>query len=304
MKDTFKKLIENKNSTLILLPNEPGIDPVAAGLGLYLYLRQQKHDVSIACPSPMRVIHNQLVGVDKITDQLGNKNLVVKLTDYNPDNIDTVIWDIVKGEFHLNVVTKKNSTPPHKDQIKLDYQGIGSDFLVLLGGREPGSFPVLTDEHALETPVSNNESKIEIAHIGTHDLQVESRYNVISLAQPASSVSELIADIIDIAELEAETDIATNLLTGIYEGSSNFTSNFVSASTFEKVAALMRMGAKLQQQNGQHLAPQPSQQPRKLDSPLPNITLGDYKEVPVGETVNPPKEWTQAPKIYKGTSVS
>lgn len=322
MKDSFQKLLENKNSTLILLPSEPDIDPAAAGLSLYLYLKQQNREVSIACPSPMRVIHNQLIGVDKINNQLGNKNLVVKLSDYNPDNIDTVIWDIVNGEFHLNVVTKNNATPPQKEQVKLDYHGVGSDFIILLGGREAIHFPILTDEHALEAPTGNGDTpKIQIAHIGTEDLQIESRHHIISLAQPASSVSELIAGFLDFSEGNIESDIASNLLTGIYEGSGNFTSNFVSANTFEIVATLMKLGAKLQKQQ----LPQQAQEPQPLAqrfqqmkvqtmptggqfmqgaAPFTNQTPGENTETPEGESVNPPVEWTQTPKIYKGTSVS
>lgn len=308
MKDSFQKLLDTTNSMLIILPSEPDIDPAAAGLGLYLYLKQRKQNVSIACPSPMRVIHNQLVGVDKINNQLGDKNLVVKLASYNPDNIDTVIWDIINGEFHLNIVTKTNATPPQREQVQLDYRGIGSDFIVLIGGSTPNHFPILTDEHVFESPSTNGDSKkIQIAHIGTQDLQIETKHQIISLARPASSISELVTSIID-TQQDLEADIASNFLTGIYEGSNNFTSNFVTATTFEMVATLMKKGAKLQRKQEPQQQPKQTQDPQSQfmqgAAPLANQNPAEQTESPEGETINPPKEWTQTPKIYKGTSVS
>jgi hypothetical protein len=321
MRESFQKLLDAAKTTLILLPSEPDVDPTAAGLSLYLYLKSKQHQVSIACPSPMRVVHNNLVGVDKISSQVGDKNLVVKLAGYNPDNIDTVIWDIVNGEFQLNVMTKTDATPPQREQIKLDYHGIGSDFVVLIGGRESKHFPLLSDEKLFNAPAENGENKApQLVHIGIEDLQVADKHNIISLAQPASSISELVASLFDDLAKDIESDIASNLLTGIYEGSANFTSQYVSANTFETVAALMKQGGKVQKKQ----EPQKQRQSTRQNFPrmrMPNMpigqgqfmqgaaplaqqTPGEYTETPEGETAKPPKEWTQAPKIYKGTSVS
>jgi nanoRNase/pAp phosphatase (c-di-AMP/oligoRNAs hydrolase) len=71
MDDQFKQLVDSAKSILILLPTKPFFDQVAAGLGLFLALRDTK-DVSIVTSTPVTVDFNRIVGINKVTQEVGN----------------------------------------------------------------------------------------------------------------------------------------------------------------------------------------------------------------------------------------
>src|SRR5689334_79210 len=98
MDNTLSQLIDSSSSVLIILPTKPYFDQVAAGLSLYLALRDKK-DATITCPSPMTVGFNRLIGVQKIVSEIGNKNLTIKFAGYDATNIEKVSYDIENGEF-------------------------------------------------------------------------------------------------------------------------------------------------------------------------------------------------------------
>jgi hypothetical protein len=282
MDNSLKSLIDAANSILILLPTRPYFDQVAGGLGLYLAVRNKKN-TSIACPSQMLVEFNRLVGVNKITPELGNKNLVIKFSDYKASGIERVSYDIENGEFKLTVIPKSDNNPPTKEQVNLTYSGVSADTVILIGGTNESHFPALSSKDLVGA---------KIIHIGVRSLTLSGASEIISFARPAASVAELIFNLIKETSFEIDSDIATNLLLGIQAGSNNFSSNMVTADTFQTFADLMRLGGKRHAQ----------------EAVRQNYPVGSIPgEVPVVqeevETKEPPKEWL-GPKIYKGTSVS
>lgn len=315
MEKSFKSVIDQANSLLILLPNDPSFDQVAGALSLYLALEGKK-DVIVSCPTEMRVEYNRLVGINKITDEVGSKNLVLKFSDYPAENIERVSYDVENSEFRLSVVPKPQAEPPKKEQVKISYSGVSADTVILIGGEKAGDFPALSAGEL-------NESKL--IHIGINDISVPSDRKVISLSRPASAVSELMADYVKELENGFHPDIASNLLSGIHEGSNNFAGKNVSAHTFKLAGDLMSAGGKYtkkeefkprpnfnfpQSMMGIQNPPLPVPFPMppkaqkgsaKLDDESPEE---DANETPEGETVNPPASWLKNPKIYKGTSVS
>ncbi len=293
MDNSFSKLIDSASSILVLLPTKPYFDQVAAGLSLYLSIHDKK-EVAISCPSPMTVGFNRLIGINKITSELGSKNLTIKFAGYDATNIDKVSYDIENGEFRLTVVPKTGSFAPQKEQLDLSYAGISADLVILVGGANDSHFPILESEEL---------SGAKIAHVGTRVLS--SNREVMSFAKPGASTSELITNLIKENGLSLDTDIATNLVMGIEEGSSNFASSEVTPDTFETFAYLLRNG-------GQRL-------PRTKLSPI-NFPPGAIPAQPFGQKVsqvpqvepvleqvekkeelveNPPDDWLQ-PKIFKG----
>ena len=117
MENSFKSVIDASKSILILLPTKPYFDQVAGGLGLYLSLRQSK-DVLVFSPTPMTVEFNRLIGVNKVTAEMGNKNLIIRFTDYKANDIERVSYDIEDGQFRLTVIPRQRITPPTKDRIE------------------------------------------------------------------------------------------------------------------------------------------------------------------------------------------
>ncbi|MBU0776767.1 hypothetical protein KKH23_04055 [Patescibacteria group bacterium] len=262
------------------MPTKPFFDQVAAGLSLYLSLREKK-DVSISCPSPMVVEFNRLVGVNKITQELGNKNLVVRLVDYPAENIERVSYDIESSEFRLTIIPKPGFPSPLKEQANLSYSGVSADVVILIGGANKSHFPAVISSKEL--------IGAKMIHIGTRALPISPEKSIMSFARPASSCSEIVADLIKESGFVLDVDVATNLLAGIEEGSNKFSSSEVVANTFQAVADLMRVGG-VRKQKFSH----------QREAFPPGSIPG---EKVVEEKKKAPKDWLE-PKIYKGTSIS
>lgn len=276
MKDSFNSLLQKHESVLILLPKDPFFDQVASGLSLYLGLKKQEKDVQIISSAPMIVEFNRLVGVQKIGSELGNKNLVISLSDYDPNKIERVNYDIINNQTKITVAPKPGQRPPRENQVKLSYSGISSTLVILVGGLHEGHFPQLSRPEF---------SAVEIAHIGKQQLQLGRE--VASFARPVASLSEIVYEFI---KDSLDEDIATNLLMGLYAGSKNFADDAVTADTFKLAATLMNSGAKAE----------------KATASAPTLVpsgSSENREKPQGESINPPKSWTK-PKVYKGTSIS
>jgi nanoRNase/pAp phosphatase (c-di-AMP/oligoRNAs hydrolase) len=77
MDNSFSSILTSAKTVLVFLPDNPNFDEVAAGLSLFASLKGVK-EATISCMAQMRVEHNRLLGVDKISQELGNKNLTIR----------------------------------------------------------------------------------------------------------------------------------------------------------------------------------------------------------------------------------
>lgn len=281
MENSFKNLIQESKSLLVLLPQNPNLDQVASGLSLYLALKDKK-DVSVSCPTPMVVEFNRLVGVDRISPEAGNKNLVIKFKDYQANDIERVSYDIENGQFKLSVIPKPGLVSPKKDQLEISYSGLSGDTIILVGGDTQASFPALSAKGA-------NDSKI--IHVGKKALDGGGEKTILSFARPASSVSEIVYSLISEVG-QVEPDIASNLLAGIEEAGDSFSADGVTAETFEIVAHLLRSGGK-----------RPTKTAEAFPQGLPTNALFSGETPEEKEDKGTPDDWLQ-PKVYKGTSIS
>ena len=284
MDNTFPSLITSANSILILISDKPSFDQVAAALSLFLSLRGIK-DAVVSSSKPMTVEFNRLVGVDRITQELGNKNLTISFKGYPAENIERVSADVEGSQFKLTVIPKTGLTSPQKEQVELSSSGVVSDLVILVGGNTDTDFSSLNTEDL---------SGAKIVHIGIKQLLASPNKEIMLFTLPVSSLSELVTILIKEGNLTLNGDSATNLIAGIEEASGNFTSEAVSADTFEVFAHLLRSGGVRTQKGG-----------LKKEYPIGSIPGQDLKveKVEKKETPPAPKDWFE-PKIYKGTSVS
>lgn len=317
MENSFKSLIDKSKSILILLPTKPYFDQVASGLSLYLSLRDKK-DVAIYSPASMTVEFNRLIGVNKISSELGNKNLVIRFIDYKATDIERVSYDIENSQFKLTVIPKQRIVPPSKDQIELSYSGVSVDTVIIIGGANESHFPALSGKDLVGA---------NIVHVGIRDISLASGKNYISFSRPASSISEIVADLIKESGGILDQDVATNLLMGIELATNNFSDATVSADTFLIISALMQSGGKrlgsqapVQRNdfpvgaipgslpkvnvNNQSNTNQTNNdnRPQFIKKPENVVSLPTEQKLE-DEDKNPPTDWLK-PKIFKGTSVS
>jgi len=284
MKPNLLSLLENSKSVLLILPKNPYFEQVAAATALTLALKG-RYDVFVHSPTPMVVEFNRLVGVDKVTTELGNKNLVITLKDtYPASNVERVLYDTDGvAMLTLTVVPKPGVVAPAQTDFNFTMSGVAADTVILIGGANDSHFPALEMKDLLET---------KLIHIGREALTLQNR-EVHSLARPSSSLSELVATLLRESEIEIERDAATNLLMGITEGTRNFVGPDVTSDTFRIVADLLDRG-------GKRTSPNPQNTSGAGRPPLP------YRppQVPTQpQTQSAPKSWLE-PKIYKGSNVS
>ncbi len=306
MDNSLLSLVEPAASILVVLPTKPYFDQVAAGLSLYLSIHERKN-IFIFCPTPMMVGFNRLIGINKISQELGKKNLTIKFANYEASNIDKVGYDIDNGEFKLTVTPKSGFVAPQVDQIIMDYSGTAADLVILIGGANDSHFPILNTPDLVSA---------KVVHIGTRAL--DSKREVLSFAKSGSTTSELVAGLIKENNLTMDPDVATNLVMGIEDGSNNFGSPEVTPETFEVFAHLLRNGG--QRMPRVKLSPAsfppgaiPTRPFGSAPTPPPPVTpvvqVETQAEAKMAETgvevpdVNPPSDWLQ-PKIFKGTNVS
>lgn len=319
MENSFKNIIEPASSILILLPANPLMDEVSSALSLFLGLKDKKL-VTVSCPTPMKVEYSRLVGVDKVSTQLGNKNLNISFSNYPPDNIERVSYDVEEGKFKLSVIPKTGFNAPEKEKINIDYAGVEADIVLLVGGDKESDFPVLKD------PQLQN---LKVVHLGAKLLEGKTETQMISLATASSSIAEIVANRLKEMGVRLDADLATNLLTGIEYGSRYFQVEHVNAETFKLFAELLNLGGqrlkKPQKQNypqgavpqqpyNQPVAQQPTAQVVKtadqkqkvddnqqiVEAVVPATAQAVTENKDAGEV---PESWIE-PKVYTGTSVN
>ena len=307
MDNSFKALIDSAQEILILLPSKPLMDQVASGLSLYLSLLGSGKNVSISCSDPMTAEHSRLIGIDKVTSNLGNKNLTIKFVNYQAEDVDKVRADVENGLFTLSVSPKVGKKAPTKNQIEINYSGNSGDLVILVGGEDDKRFAVLS------TP---SFSGVKLIHIGTKLLEVTNdNLQILSFATPASSISELVAGLLKEGGFVIDPDIATNLLAGIEEQSKNFQSQEVTIDTFEIFTELLRLGGQRSKKLPTNTFPQgaipnkPFNEPQEINNTKPLLSQDESissmtpEEAEVEIQQDIPPSWSE-PKIYTGTSLS
>lgn len=235
MDTNIQQVLSSAQSILIVLPANPRLDFAASALGLASSLGKSGKSASVICSSPMTVELSRLVGVEKVTNRPGNKNLVVHFVDYDVKGIDTVTYDIESGQFELLVTIKDGFTPPATSQVQLNYSGVNADVILMVGVVDPNQLGL---ENAKELFESN-----KLAYLGFNPPRVSSPL-LFSLTDPAAaSTSEVVVNLLESLSLPFDRDVASNLLFGIETATNNFLTNATSANTFEAAAICLRHGA-------------------------------------------------------------
>lgn len=275
MTPALTQALADSKSVCIMLPKNPYLDQVAAGLSLFLALKDK--NAMIYCDTPMTVEFNRLIGVNKVGQTIGNKNLIVKLINYPLANVERVNYDVDGNDLFLAVFPQPGVLPPTKDNVQISYAGVAADTVILIGGANETHFPLIMQKDFLE---------MKVIHIGVADITLPSR-QVLSLSKGSSSISEVIAGYL--LEMDAVTndDIATDLFIGLSEGTKNFTASTVTADTFSLAAKLLEKGARREQM--------------KAFQPKPLSTGAPATNTPQSNTPAVPRSWVE-PKIFKGTS--
>lgn len=291
--NSIQEALNGAKNILILSPANPSLDSIAASLALYLSLKKQGKQVLAACPSSMTVAFNRLIGVNKITDRVGGRNLIISF-DYLKDSIEKVSYNIESEKFNLVVEPKAGCPPLETDKVSYSYAGSEADLVFIIGALKLEDLDRL---YFNEKGVFDNSLTVNIDNRANN-----TKFGKVNLVNPQSaSCCEILTLLIKRLNLPIDPDTSSNLLAGIEANTSNFQASATSADTFEAAAWCLKNGAKRKQFVGQRPMP-PAQAPfitPQAATPkppqIPPIT-------PSPKPTQPPPDWLK-PKVYKGNSL-
>lgn len=316
----LKNLLPTAKNILIALPVNASIDQLSAGLSLFLILQAQGKEISVVSDVEIRVGQAHLFGVDHISKNIsstegGNLTLTlegVAASDNTIPALEKLDWSAEGNNLNLvfHVLPGQTFQPT---RIVPHYQGSGFNLIFVIGA---------LNLNALGNIYTQNAQIFS----GTHVVNIDNQVGNTSFGQTnvsdtqASSLSEIMVNLISDLGYSLDQDSASNLLAGIFEATSNLSDQRVTADTFMAVANCLRVGGR---KPGVVQSPQQPASPAQRGEPaydwsalMPASPAGGPKntpvveqpspeELPVGEvvvseTVEP--EWL-TPKIFKGSSL-
>lgn len=232
----FQDAYHSSQTFLIILRSHPSFDQVSAGLALHLALQYKKKEVHTICETPMKVECGNLVAVDQVKSDIGNKSLRISF-EYSEESVENVSYDIDKehNQFHLVVRPRKGHRSLDPSTVQYSNIGLDADMIFMIG---------VNGYEDIQTYYESEEQVFHQAHtiaIAKSQINFAQRNFVL---ENVPSYSQISAEIIHKLQLEVNSDIATNLFAGLEHATEGFHHYSVNAETFELCASLMRNGAR------------------------------------------------------------
>lgn len=240
----LKNLLPTAKNILIALPTGADIDKLAAGLALFLTFETAGKQVSIASDDNILVGQAHLFGVDHIQKNLPQTeggNLTLTLEGVAASNgtvpaLEKLDWYAEGSNLNLVFHVQPGQTfQPAK--IVPKYQGSGFNLIFSVGA---------VNLNTLGNVYSLNAQAFSGTHIVNVDTQsANTSFGATNVLDTnASSLSEIMGNLISDLGYSLDGDCASNLLAGIFEVTKNLTDPKVTADTYVAVANCLRVGGR------------------------------------------------------------
>lgn len=240
----LKNLLPQAKNILIAVSVGADIDKLAAGLGLFLIFETAGKTVNIVSDDAMLVSQSHLFGVDHVQKTLPSTdggNLTLTLEGVAASNgtvpaLEKLDWFAEGNNLNLvfHVLPGQIFQPA---KIIPRYQGSGFDLIITVGA---------VNLNALGGIYSQNQNAFSGTHIVNIDTQAANslfgQTNVVDGA--ASSVSEVMLNLIFDLGFNLDADSASNLLAGVFDATNNLQDPKVTADTYLAVANCLRVGGR------------------------------------------------------------
>lgn len=227
--------LQNNNSGVICLGENPSTDSLAAATSLYLGLTQLGKNISIASAGELE---SEMLGAEKVQSELttSGDNMVISFP-YTEGSIDKVDYFIQNDKFNV-VITPRPGTPA-LDSKTVNFSTAGGtiEFIIVIGVsslRTLGTLYTENQELFKQSKVINIDRSLTNAYFGTANF----------VNRNVSSLSELALTILTTMNVEIDKEMATNLYAGVLDATKSFSTPSTNASTFENSAMLLKSGAK------------------------------------------------------------
>ncbi len=282
----LQSLLREVKNILIVVKSTPDNDYVASGIALYLSLLQRGKQVQIASPDKITVAQSDLIGIDKITSDLGKggRNLVISFP-YVENKVEKVSYTIENNGFNLVIAPTTDPERLNKDLVEFTRSGEGAvsfDLIIAVG---IASYEELGKFNATHRKLFTQKTTVVISNKQV----TQNEFGKLHIVNPSSaSVSEIVAILLSRMNYPMDVDICNNLLKGIKEKTNNFTQG-ATADTFEAAAACMRKStAGIEEPR---FSPSFERNPQSFMPP-------SNQAGPFNENQKTPPDWLK-PKIYR-----
>jgi nanoRNase/pAp phosphatase (c-di-AMP/oligoRNAs hydrolase) len=231
-----RELIGQCTSPLIFLPPFPKTDIIAAAFALFYTFQERGVRVQIICDSAKELTESLtfIHATPEIHDVLsGARDFVLSFnTKYNP--ISEVRTEKGDDELRIYITPEKASIDPR--DFSFQPSSFSHDLVITLGA---------ADKERLGNAYSSNPDVFYEVPIVNVDYQSSNelfgQVNVVDLT--ASTVSEIVAEIIAVGEEDTKPFIYEYLLAGITSGTDSFQKTNTSPKAFRMASTLMDLGA-------------------------------------------------------------
>ncbi|PWU24092.1 hypothetical protein C5B42_00770 [Candidatus Cerribacteria bacterium 'Amazon FNV 2010 28 9'] len=235
--DVIATALKTTKRVICIIGQNPNFDTVAAALGLASALKTRDIACQVVSKTPMRVEFNRLVGVDTVSEKLGNRNLQVSFP-YDENQVEKVSYAISadRTRFNLIIAPKNGNTPMVPNDITFDLVGAEAELVFLFN---INSFEDLGEMYTNERQLYDSAMTV-----GVNFFPIQSFVKCHLDATGTSGMSETVSLLLDGVNVTLDPDSATNLLAGIDIGSGGFRSPTVTADTYEVISRLVRAGGR------------------------------------------------------------
>ncbi|MDP3941657.1 MAG: hypothetical protein Q8Q49_05105 [bacterium] len=303
----IRDLFQKNDKIAIAVGKNPTLDDIAAALSLYLGINQLGKKASIASAAQPLVEHSSLVGIDKVKSQLdGDGGDLVVSFPYREGEIEKVSYTIENGLLNIVVKAGEQGLAFEERDVRYSRGGGAPQVLFIVGTPRLADLGALFNPEALkDTTIVNIDNKQDNQGFG----------DIVLVSQTASSVSEVVGELLLNLGVDPDVDIAQNLLSGISFGTDNFQSPKTTYLAFEMVATFMKKGAHRQtvqtQQNEERVSSfmpeqmlsQGAAAPRTpvrnpfLGQQMPNMTTGIPQVQPRSQQMPHPQQQQVRPQV-------
>ncbi len=236
--DHLRQQLEQSRAILVALPENPGLDTLAAGLALYFGLQKIQKQVVIFSPTPITAEYNRLIGVDQIKLSIANRNLVISWPhqSYRVERAYTEV-DEQQDRFQIIIEPQVEGALIDHQQINYGYTGVSAGMIIFVGAKDPGDLAHLSAD--IEPVIESMQIvRVDTQNHGEHPRSMD------YFDSQASSVSEVVFHLLSSLEVALDPDMATNILSGIEHQTQALSNLATSPDTFEAIAVCMRLGGK------------------------------------------------------------
>lgn len=232
-KTLVQSFLDQNNEVGIVVSHNQSIDTMAAALALYLALLGSGKNVQVVSKKEPIVELSNLVGIDKVKKNFDGVTTMLKVAiPYREGEIEKVSYNIEGDKLYINLFGTQNGITFNENEVEYLRKGSVPTLIFTIG---------VQDRQELDGVVDGSSVKI----VNIDNNSQNSLFGDVVFIDPAfSSISEIVAKIIDTLAFPLQMDTAQNLMDGISHATHNFSSEKTSIYAFEAAGVLMRHGAR------------------------------------------------------------